>query len=373
MLAARRPTSGAMSAPAVNASATDRCRASLIRSTSEARMTIDLPIIWAGIIGFGVFLYWMLDGFDLGIGLLFPFFDREGERQVMLNTVAPVWDGNETWLVLGGASLYGVFSVAYSTLLPAVYLPVIAMLCGLIFRGVAFELRAKARRTQNLWDLAFIMGSGTATFCQGMIVGTLLQGIKIVDGRFAGDAFGWLSPFSVFCGLGLLVAYATLGCGWLIMKTDGDLQRRMRMLLKPLSLVLIAIIGVISLWTVLGQPAVAPRWFSGHNFVYFAPVPLLVLACVIGIFRSADSGDEARASSLMEAIIFLGYSGLLISIFPNIVPPTLRIWAASAARSRQIFVLIGVVIILPVILCYTALSYWVFRGKVRHGDEGYHR
>ncbi len=306
-------------------------------------MTIDLPIIWAGIIGLGVFLYLLLDGFDLGIGLLFPFFDREGEREVMLNTVAPVWDGNETWLVLGGACLYGVFPVAYSTLLPAVYLPVIAMLCGLIFRGVAFEIRAKA----------------------------LLQGIKIVDGRFAGDAFGWLSPFSVFCGLGLLATYATLGCGWLVMKTDGDLQRRTRTLLKPSSLVLLAFIGVISLWTVLGQPAVAQRWFGGHNFVYFAPVPLLVLACVIGIFRSADSGHEARAFILMEAIIFLGYSGLLISIFPNIVPPTLSIWAASAPRSSQIFVLVGVVIILPIILSYTALSYWVFRGKV-HGDEGYH-
>ena len=219
------------------------------------------------------------------------------------------------------------------------------MLCGLIFRGVAFEIRAKARRTQNLWDLAFVMGSATAAFCQGMILGTLLQGIKIVDGRFAGDAFDWLSPFSVFCGLGLLVTYATLGCGWLVMKTDGDLQRRMRVLLKPSSVILLAIIGIISLWTVLGQPAVAQRWFGGHNFVYFAPVPLLVLACVVGIFRSADSGHEARAFILMEAIIFLGYSGLLISIFPNIVPPSLSIWAASAPRSSQIFLLVGVVII----------------------------
>src|SRR6202789_3401472 len=156
------------------------------------------------------------------------------------------------------------------------------------------------------------------------------------------------------------------------MKTEGDRQRRWRMLLKPLASVLLAIIGVVSLWTVLGQPAIAQRWFSGHNFLYFSPVPLLVLACVIGIFRSADSGRDARAFILMEAVIFLGYSGLLISIFPNIVPPTLTIWAASAPRSSQIFVLVGMVIILPIILSYTALSYWVFRGKVRHGDEGYH-
>ncbi len=335
-------------------------------------MTLDLPTVWAGVVGLAVFLYVLLDGFDLGIGLLFPLFDREGEREVMLNTVAPVWDANETWLVFGGACLYGAFPTAYATLLPAVYLPVIAMLCGLIFRGVAFEIRAKARRTQNLWDLAFIMGSVTATFCQGLILGTLLQGIKTVDGKFAGDAFAWVSPFPVFCGLGLLVTYAMLGCGWLIMKTDGPLQRRMQVMLKPASIILLAVIGVISLWTVLGQPAAAQRWFAGNNFVYFAPVPLLVVACVIGIFRSPESGHAARAFLLMQALIFLGYSGLLITIFPNIIPPDLSIQAASAPRSSQIFLLVGVVLILPIILGYTALSYWVFRGKVRLGDEGYH-
>src|SRR5260370_13752669 len=260
MSATRRPTYRAASARAMHASTADRCRAPPNRSTSEALMTIDLPTIWAGIIGLGVFSYLLLDGFDLGIGLLFPFFIGEGEREVMLNTVAPVWDGNETWLVLGGACLYGVFPLAYSTLLPAVYLPVVAMLCGLIFRGVAFEIRAKARRTQNLWDLAFVMGSATATFCQGMILGTLLQGIKIFDGRFAGDPFGWLSPVSGFCGLGLLATYATLGCGWIVMKTDGDLQRRTPVLLTPLSLVLLAFIVAISLWTVRGQPDVTQHW-----------------------------------------------------------------------------------------------------------------
>ena len=339
---------------------------------TEGVLRIDLPTIWAGIVGVVVFLYLLLDGFDLGIGLLFPFFNREGERQIMLNTVAPVWDGNETWLVLGGACLYGAFPVAYSTLLPAVYLPVTLMLCGLIFRGVAFEIRAKARRTQHLWDLAFIAGSGTATFCQGLILGTLLQGIRIIDGRFAGDPFAWLSAFPVFCGFALLVTYSTLGCSWLVMKTDGDLQRRLRMMLRPSSLALLAIIGVISLWTVLGQPAVERRWFGGLNFVYFAPVPLLVMACVGGILLWADSGHDALAFILMEAIIFLGYSGLLISIFPNIIPPTLNIWAASAPRSSQIFELVGVAMMLPVIVSYSALSYWVFRGKVRKDDEAYH-
>jgi cytochrome d ubiquinol oxidase subunit II len=335
-------------------------------------MHIDLPVIWAAVIGLGVFLYVLLDGFDLGIGLLFPFFDREGEREVMLNTIAPVWDGNETWMVLGGACLYAAFPVAYSTLLPAVYLPLIVMLCGLIFRGVAFEIRAKARRTRHLWDLAFMAGSGTATFSQGVILGTLLQGVAIVDGHFVGDPFSWISPFSLFCGLGLLATYATLGCAWLVMKTDGELQRRMRLMMNPLVLVLLAVIGAVSLWTVLGQPAIADRWFSHHHFLYFAPVPILVLACVSGIIVANTRGHEQFPFVLSQAIVFLGYSGLLISIFPNIVPPSLTIWAASSPPSSQKFALVGVIIILPIILAYTALAYWVFRGKVRHGDEGYH-
>jgi cytochrome d ubiquinol oxidase subunit II len=335
-------------------------------------MHIDLPMVWAAIIGLGVFLYILLDGFDLGIGLLFPFFNQDGERQVMLNTVAPVWDGNETWMVLGGACLFAAFPVAYSSLLPAVYLPLVAMLCGLIFRGVAFEIRAKAHRTQHLWDLAFMLGSATATFCQGLILGTLLRGIDIVDGKYVGGPYGWLSPFGLFCGLGLLVTYATTGCAWLVMKTDGELQRRMRLMLKPLAVTLLAIIGVVSLWTVLGNQYIADRWFSGAHFLYFAPVPILVLACVAGIIRGANSTHEWRPFLLTQAIIFLGYSGLLISIYPNIIPPSLTIWEASSPHSSQVFTLVGVLIILPIILAYTALSYWVFRGKVRHGDEGYH-
>lgn len=335
-------------------------------------MHIDLPMIWAGIIGLGVFLYVFLDGFDLGIGLLFPFFNAEGDRQIMLNTIAPVWDGNETWMVLGGACLFAAFPVAYGSLLPAVYLPLVAMLCGLIFRGVAFEIRPKARRTQYLWDLAFMAGSAMASFCQGVILGTLLQGITIIDGRFAGSAYGWLTPFSLFCGVGLLATYATLGCSWLIMKTDGGLQRRIRRMETPLVLVLLCIIGVVSVWTVLDQPVVAERWFANHHFLYFAPVPILVVACIAGILVSNARGHDKLPFAFAQAILFLGYSGLLISIFPNIVPPSLTIWAASSPPSSQKFALVGVLIILPIILAYSALSYWVFRGKVRLDDEGYH-
>ncbi|MHA7680323.1 cytochrome d ubiquinol oxidase subunit II [Cupriavidus sp. PET2-C1] len=335
-------------------------------------MSIDLPVIWAAIIGLGVFIYVMLDGFDLGIGLLFPFFEAKGDRQVMLNTVAPVWDGNETFLVLGGAGLYGAFPVVYATLLPANYLPLILMVVGLIFRGAAFELRAKANRTQHLWDLAFIGGSALASFCQGIVLGSLLQGIRIVDGRFAGGPFDWLSPFSVFCGIGVLLTYAALGCGWLILKTDGELQRKMRLLMRPLVCVLLGAIAIVSLWTVLGLPAVARRWFGSGNLGWFLPVPVLVLACVWGIFRAVRLRHEATPFLLTLALCFLGYSGLIISIWPNILPPSLTIWEASSSPSSQRFALVGTVIVLPVILIYNALQYRVFRGKVREGDAGYH-
>lgn len=333
---------------------------------------IDLPIIWAAIIGLGVFLYVVLDGFDLGIGLLFPFFENKEERQVMLNTVAPVWDGNETFLVLGGAGLYGAFPIAYSVLLPANYLPLIMMVVGLLFRGAAFELRSKARRTQHAWDLAFMGGSAMAAFCQGVVLGSLLQGTLIVDDKFAGGPFDWLSSFSIFCGLGVLVTYATLGCGWLIYKTDGELQRRMRVLMRPLVVVLLVVMALVSLWTVLGLPTVAHRWLESGMLKWFLPVPVLVIACAAGIFISIKRSHEARPFLFTLALCFLGYTGLIISIWPNIVPPSLSIWAASSSPESQIFALVGTLIVLPIILIYNAMQYRVFRGKVRHGDAGYH-
>jgi len=334
-------------------------------------MHIDLPVVWAAIIGLGVFLYVVLDGFDLGIGLIFPFFERKEEREVMLNTVAPVWDGNETFLVLGGAGLYGAFPIVYATLLPANYLPLILMLVGLIFRGAAFELRAKARSTQHAWDLAFMAGSALAAFFQGVVLGSLLQGIRIVDGQFAGGPFDWLSSFSVFCGVGVLVTYATLGCGWLILKTDGDLQRKMRLLMRPMAGVLLVMVGLVSLWTVLGLPAVAHRWFGSGNLAWFLPVPVLVIACVVGIFRAVRLKHEAAPFLLTLALCFLGYTGLAISIWPNIVPPSLTIWEASSSPQSQLFALVGTVIVLPIVLVYNARQYRVFHGKVREGDVGY--
>ena len=335
-------------------------------------MHIDLPVVWGALIGLGVFLYVVLDGFDLGIGLLFPFFDDKVDRQVMLNTVAPVWDGNETFLVLGGAGLYCAFPIVYSALLPANYLPLLLMVVGLIFRGAAFELRNKARRTQHAWDLAFMGGSALAAFCQGVVLGSLLQGTRVANGQFAGGPFDWLSSFSLFCGLGVLVTYATLGCGWLIYKTEAELQRRMRSVMRPLCIVLLLMVGLVSLWTVLGLPAVAQRWFGSGLLGWFLPVPLLVVACVGGILHSLRRGHEAMPFVLALALCFLGYTGLIISIWPNILPPSLTIWEASASPESQRFALVGTLIVLPVILLYNARQYRVFRGKVRPGDSGYH-
>ena len=333
---------------------------------------LDLSIIWAGIIAFGVLMYVIMDGFDLGIGILFPFFPQQEERDVMMNTVAPVWDGNETWMVLGGAGLFAAFPLVYSAVLSALYLPIILMVVALIFRGVAFEFRFKANRTRHLWDLAFIWGSIIATFLQGVILGAYIQGISIVDGRFAGGNLDWLTPFSLFTGLGVVAAYAALGCGWLILKTSKDLQASMYRLMPKLAVVLLITFGGVSLWTPLHNPAIAERWFSMPQFLYFSPVPVLVLWCTYAIWKACKDGQQLKPFAYTLALIGLGYSGFLISLWPMIIPPGITIWDAAAPESSQRFALVGAVIMIPIILAYTALAYWVFRGKVHVGEGGYH-
>jgi cytochrome d ubiquinol oxidase subunit II len=334
-------------------------------------MTIDLPLIWAGVIAFGIFMYVVMDGFDLGIGILFPFFRDKDERDAMMNTVAPIWDGNETWLVLGGAGLFAAFPLAYSVVLTALYLPLVIMLIALIFRGVAFEFRFKAKRTRYVWDAAFIGGSLLATFAQGVVLGAFVEGIKVTDRQFAGGAFDWLAPFPLFCGAGLVVGYAMLGCAWLLMKTEGRLQHKMYQLMLPLTCLLLLFISAVSIWTPLTQPAIAQRWFTLPNLFYFIPVPTLVAVTVLGIVRAIQLKKDKQPFVLTLALIALAYTGLAISLWPNIVPPSLSIWAASAPHSSQAFALVGVTIMVPIILIYTAYSYYVFRGKVKVG-EGYH-
>ena len=335
-------------------------------------MGIDLPLLWAVIILFGVMMYVVMDGFDLGIGLLFPFFKGKDDRDVMMNTVAPVWDGNETWLVLGGAGLLAAFPLAYSVVLSAFYLPLILMLIGLIFRGVAFEFRFKSSdATRPWWDLAFSGGSALATLCQGITLGGFIEGVAVRDGRYAGGPFDWLSAFSLFTGLGLLATYAMLGSTWLIMKTEGLLLLRMRLLARTLGWVLLLFIGAISLWTPLAHERIAERWFSWPNLGWFLPVPLLVGWAMWQLSKSLRGRNDAAPFVYTLVLVFLGYSGLGVSLWPNIVPPSLTIYAAAGPPQSLGFALVGALLIIPLILMYTAWGYWVFRGKVRRGD-GYH-
>ncbi|WP_312484016.1 cytochrome d ubiquinol oxidase subunit II [Stutzerimonas nitrititolerans] len=335
-------------------------------------MGVDLSLIWAVIIIFGIMMYVVMDGFDLGIGILFPFIRDESDRDVAMNTVAPVWDGNETWLVLGGAGLFAAFPLAYSVVLSALYLPIIFMLMGLIFRGVAFEFRFKASKArQHVWDKAFIGGSLVATFFQGVALGAFIHGFPVADRAYAGGSLDWLTPFSVFCGLALIVAYALLGCTWLIMKTAGDLQQRMHDLGPSLVWAVLLVTGIVSLWTPLTHPAIAERWFSMPNLILFMPVPILVLLCAFGLLRAIARYAHYTPFLFTLALIFLGYSGLGISLWPNIIPPDVSIWEAASPPESQGFTLVGALLIIPLILMYTAWSYYVFRGKVS-ADDGYH-
>lgn len=335
-------------------------------------MGIDLALLWAIIILFGILMYVVMDGFDLGIGILFPFVPHSDDRDVMMNTVAPVWDGNETWLVLGGAGLLAAFPLAYAVILHAFMLPLVFMLLGLIFRGVAFEFRFKATpEKRHWWDKAFIFGSFTATFFQGVVLGGYMNGLTVVDRVYTGGVLDWITPFSIFTGLGLIVAYALLGCTWLILKTEGLLYDRMRSLARPLTFVLLAVIVIISIWTPLIHASIAERWFSFPNLIWFLPVPVLVAIAAYFLLAILGRKPHAGPFLLTLGLIFLGYSGLGISIWPNIIPPDISIWQASGPPQSQGFALVGALLIVPFILMYTAWSYYVFRGKVRHG-EGYH-
>ncbi|MFO1075014.1 MAG: cytochrome d ubiquinol oxidase subunit II [Geminicoccaceae bacterium] len=332
---------------------------------------MDLPLIWAIIIAIGVIMYVIMDGFDLGVGILFPFARSDSDRDVMMNTVAPIWDGNETWLVLGGAGLFAAFPIAYAVLLPAFYLPLLVMLLALIFRGVAFEFRFKSRANRHWWDRAFSWGSMAATFAQGVVLGSFIQGVEVVDRAYAGSALAWLTPFSLFCGLALMAGYAMLGAGWLIGKTQGLLQLWAYNRMRLASLLTLAAVVVVSLWTPLIHSAIAARWFTWPNILYLSPVPLLVALVGWRLYLAINRRQHWTPFLLTLALFVLSYAGLAISLFPYVIPPGITIWDAASPRSSQLFLLSGTVVILPIILAYTGYSYWVFRGKVTP-DTGYH-
>jgi cytochrome d ubiquinol oxidase subunit II len=334
---------------------------------------LDLPLIWAGLIAFAVLAYVVLDGFDLGVGILFAAERGDAARDVMVNTVAPVWDGNETWLVLGGGGLFATFPLAYSVVLPALYPVIIAMLLALVFRGVAFEFRfrAESRAGREAWDLAILAGSTLAAFCQGLALGGMVQGIKVADRQYAGGWWDWLTGFSLLCGCAVVIGYALLGACWLVWRTEGGLQRRCRRYAGTLGAATLGLIVVVSLWTPMLNPAFAARWFGWPGILLASPVPLL-LVVLARLFWRGLARRRDRAPFLCALGWFvLGYAGLGISLYPLIVPPSITIRQAAAPDESLLFLLVGAVVLLPVVLAYTGYAYWVFRGKVRAGEH-YH-
>lgn len=331
-----------------------------------------LPVVWAVVLGFGVAMYVLLDGFDLGMGILFPFARSDRERDMMMQSVAPVWDGNETWLILGGGGLFVAFPLAYALLMPALYLIILFMLIMLIFRGVAFEFRFKARRSRFLWDWSFALGSTLAAFAQGVVLGAFVQGFQVdlQQRTFIGGAFDWLTPFSLFTGVALVAGYAALGAAWLILKTEGDLQAWARRLMLPLAALVLVLIAAVSLWTPMLNDEIYRRWFTWPNLGFLAPVPLAVLACAGGLFWAVRRNKEVWPFLFTMALFLLSYGGLGVSLWPYVVPRDVTIWDAAAPVSSQLFILVGAGVLMPVVLGYTAYTYWVFRGKVRPG-EGY--
>jgi len=317
-------------------------------------------------------MYVLLDGFDLGVGILYGFAPKESKELVM-NSIAPIWDGNETWLILGGVGLLAVFPLAFPIIIiiPAVYFPILAMLLGLVFRGVTFEFRFKQPRIRGFWAGGFCVGSSVAAFSRGAVLGAFIQGFKVNGRDFAGSSIDWLTPFSVLTGVALMLVYGLLGPGWLILKTGGELQtwaRRMGRFCFP---GVLAAIGIVSIWTPLVDSAIAQRWFSCPGIVFLAPIPVITLAIAVLEWRSLNQDGHAGPFIGAMALFLMSYIGIAISLWPFVVPRVYTLWEASSAPSTQVFLLIGTMFLPPVILMYTAWSYWVFRGKLR-GDAGYH-
>jgi cytochrome d ubiquinol oxidase subunit II len=334
-------------------------------------MQLDLVPIWTLIIGFGVFMYVLLDGFDLGVGILFPLLSSDDDRTLAMNSVAPIWDGNETWLVLGGVALLAVFPLAFAVIIPAVYFPIALMLLGLIFRGVAFEFRHKAVQARHWWDRSFFVGSTVATYFQGVVLGMFVEGFQVSGRHYAGGSFDWVQPFPLLTGFGLLFGYALLGATWLVMKTEGDLQRWARARAMHALWGVLAFIAMVSIWTPLMRQAIAERWFTWPNLAYLAPVPIVTAAIALVTARALRRDSDYVPFIGAMGLFAMCYLGLAISLFPYVVPYALTLWQAASSPATQAFTLIGTLFLLPIIFVYTGWSYYVFRGKVS-AELGYH-
>jgi cytochrome d ubiquinol oxidase subunit II len=330
-------------------------------------MAYALPLVFALIVAFAVGLYVILDGFDLGIGILFPFAPGNGERDTMMNSVGPVWDGNETWLVMGGTLLFAAFPAVYAQVLPAFYIPLMAMLFALVFRGLAFEYRFRATALRRAWDWAFALGSGVAAFMQGVMLGAFIDGVHLADGGFALAPFAFASVFALASGFGVVAGYALLGAAWIIFKTEGTTQAFARRA-APWTLALtLGFVGLISVWTPLAHPAIALRWFSRPNIFFLWPVPLATGALAYGLWRAIPGKRDGLPFLLAVLLFLIAYGGLGISLWPYAVPRALTIWQAAGTTDTLVFLFWGTVFILPLTLGYLGYAHWVFRGKTRGG------
>ena len=333
-------------------------------------MILDLVPIWTAILALSVFMYVLLDGFDLGVGILFPFVPDEGARNTMMASVAPVWDGNETWLIMGGIGMLVAFPVAFAIIFPALYFPVLAMLLGLIFRGVAFEFRPTAMSPKK-WDRAFFWGSLVATLAQGCILGKFVLGFDTDGRQYVGSTWDWVHPFVLAVGVGLVFGYTLLGATWLVMKTEGRLQNWARTRARIALAGVLAFIVLVSVWTPLLHERIAERWFSWPNIAYFSPVPVITAVLALWLWRALARGNDVAPFIASMGLFLLSYLGLAISLLPYIVPHRITLWDAATAPEGQAFLLIGTLFLIPIIFMYVGWSYWVFRGKVR-ADIGYH-
>jgi len=331
---------------------------------------LDFVPIWTLILGVAVFFYVLLDGFDLGVGILYGLAPNGATRNTIMNSIAPIWDGNETWLVLGGLGLLAAFPLAFAIIIPAVYFPILVMLLALVFRGVAFEFRFRDAEHKTFWDQAFNYGSGIATFAQGVVLGSFIQGFQVSGRTFSGTSFDFLTPFSILTGIALLFGYGLLGAGWLILKTEGDLQDAARRQGTVCLIGVLAAIGVVSIWTPIMNPAIASRWFVYPNLLFLSAVPVATAIVALVTWRALQGRAEILPFAGGIGLFVLSFVGIAVSLYPMIVPPHFSLWEAASSDRTQAFLLVGTLVLLPTILMYSSWSYWVFRGKVR-ADIGY--
>ncbi|UCG08664.1 MAG: cytochrome d ubiquinol oxidase subunit II [Desulfobacterales bacterium] len=328
---------------------------------------VDLPLIWYGLIATAIFLYILLDGFDLGVGVLFPFAPTDQCRDRMMNSIAPFWDGNETWLILGGGGLFAAFPLAYAVMMPALYIPVIIMLLGLIFRGVAFEFRFKATgKSRRIWDDSFHFGSLVAAFMQGVIIGAIVQGINVEERSYAGGPFDWLDAYSVMTGIAVVFGYTLLGATWLVMKTDGETQDWARKSASYVIAYVAVFLAIVSISMPIMNAEIRTLWFSLPNFFFLLPIPVASLVMLIIIWRDLHAGREYRPFFLSFGVFLTGYLGIAISMWPYIVPFEITFRQAAAAPESQSLLLVGTIIMLPLVLAYVGYCYYIFRGKASH-------